>query len=466
MFYKNRKYTGQIFFYIAIILIVLLLFNNKLILNFDNKNNKKEAFSSTVDIVSSGDGTNTTVGVVGSNGSSLSTDESSDVNCQLKSNEIDVQINSKKRSLTVSFYNVEECMSKSNFKGYSLVLVKYNSNLKKIGHLEVKVLGQISGILDAKKNNLRDINGNQLEDITITNLISKIQNNQSISNDTLLKALKINIEEKFHYDTGSSSDGLQDAYNIILQFANNKNQGDVFPKFNDFIEIDIESENTVDTNAKDNLLIDTIKNELELYQMNKFNKFNDYLTTDNNNSNTYLNKLDFNTIIIDLLYFLSNLESIKNKYCNPNTNLCQYEFTNLEITDDQNNDIFYKLGFKSIVDGSNLNPYITYYVTKNVPYFKLTEPLNLQRELHETSNILAGLKNKPIIKQTNEEDIEKTDLELYMKQFLGNYPNELKLKNEEMKELTLQNYIGESLAKGEINANINIDKNLSKTNLF
>ena len=375
-------------------------------------------------------------------------------------------------------------MNDSRFYGYDLVLAKYNSNLKNIGHLEVKVLGHIGNSLLAKLRNIKDPNDNKIfknadfGDISIMDGVVKLED-KILTNETVLskvnskRMLKILLEYKYHYDVETPGMGTKfdDTYELIRNFSGSRDNKKI-PQLSEIMNGTTKpyraAQSSLVTDLDD---LDDMRRRLQFQvenlNLNKYSVFYTYMNSPNSDESKEDNELsleDRKFIVKSLLNFLINLKSQKNQFCNPNTNLCSYEFTNLEMKDDEGNDIFYKLGFRTLLssnDEQNNKHYETKYITKDVPYFKLTEPIKMQREFLETAHLLKDMKNKPIVKKNVEEVKTKTDLENYMQQFLGNYPNELKLKQEEIDEMSLSKYMNESLAQGEVNFNVGIDKDLN-----
>ena len=487
MLKKRDNQVGVLLCFLIIVFVILFNFNSIFNFIFQSRNNDinnscKNNNSKNIENFE----TSTTVGE--------NVDTSILNKCKLNQEDIKLTINSEKRSVDVSFYSNTECMNNSRFYGYDLVLAKYNSNLKNIGHLEVKVLGHIGNSLLAKLRNIKDPNDTKIfkdadfNDIFIEKSVVKLKDKNStnitntykiltdktvLSKVNLERMLKILLEYKYHYDTETAGIGTKfdDTYNLIRDFSG-KDDSNIIPELSKIMNSRTEPTGT----PKSSLVTDLddlddmrrkLQFEVENLNLNKYSVFYEYMnssnpTTLNNNS---LLPEDRKFIVKSLLNYLINLKSQKNQFCNPHTNLCSYEFTNLEMKDDAGNDIFYKLGFRTLLSSTNTpnnKHYETKYITKDVPYFKLNEPIKMQREFLETAHLLKDMKNKPIVKKNVEQVKTKTDLENYMQQFLGNYPNELKLKQEEIDEMSLSKYMNESLAQGEVNFNVGIDKDLNK----
>ena len=481
MLKKRDNQVGVLLCFLIIVFVILFNFNSIFNFIFQSRNNDKNSSckngnSKNIENFE----TSTTVGE--------SVDTSILNKCKLNQEDIKLTINSEKRSVDVSFYSNTKCMNDSQFYGYDLVLAKYNSNLKNIGHLEVKVLGHIGNSLLAKLRNIKDPNDNKIfenadyGDISIKDGVVKLEDKiltykTVLSKVNLERMLKILLEYQYHYDINTPGMGTKfdDTYNLIRDFSGIKDSnGDnkKIPQLSKIMNGTTEPTQTAQSSLVTDLDdLDDMRRRLQFQvenlNLNKYSVFYEYMnssnpTTSNNNS---LLPEDRKFIVKSLLNYLINLKSQKNQFCNPHTNLCSYEFTNLEMKDDAGNDIFYKLGFRTLLssnDEQNNKHYETKYITKDVPYFKLNEPIKMQREFLETAHLLKDMKNKPIVKKNVEAEKTKTDLENYMQQFLGNYPNELKLKQEEIDEMSLSKYMNESLAQGEVNFNVGIDKDLNK----
>ena len=492
MLKKRDNQVCVLLCFLIIVFVILFNFNSIFNFIFQTRNNDKNS--------SCKKGNNKNIENFQTATTNARVDTSNLHKCKLNQEDIKLTINSEKRSVDVSFYSNTDCMNDSRFYGYDLVLAKYNSNLKNIGHLEVKVLGHIGNSLLAKLRNIKDPNDNKIfknagfGNIFIGNGNVELKNNNStdtnptnnnidkiltdktvLSKVNLERMLKILIEYKYHYDVETPGMGIKfdDTYNLIRDFSGS-NDNNKIP-----LLAEIMNTTTPTGTAQSSLVTDLddlddmrrrLQFQVENLNLNKYSVFYTYMNSPISNSSTdnddnLLSHDDKKFIVKSLLNYLINLKSQKNQFCNPHTNLCSYEFTNLEMKDDAGNDIFYKLGFRTLLssnDEQNNKHYETKYITKDVPYFKLNEPIKMQREFLETAHLLKDMKNKPIVKKNVEEVKTKTDLENYMQQFLGNYPNELKLKQEEIDEMSLSKYMNESLAQGEVNFNVGIDKDLNK----
>ena len=491
MLKKRDNQVGVLLCFLIIVFVILFNFNS--IFNFiflSRNNNKNSSYKNSNCKNIENFETTTTI---------ASVDTSNLNECKLNQEDIKLTINSENRSVDVSFYSNTDCMNDSRFYGYDLVLAKYNSNLKNIGHLEVKVLGHIGNSLLAKLRNIKDPNDNKIfkdasyGDILIQNGAVKLEDNNSsdtssaisvptnkiltdktiLSKVNLERLLKILLEYKYHYDIEKiSRDNIfDDTYNLIRNFSDNGDNNKI-PQLSEIMNSTTEPTEAIESSLVTDLDdLDDMRRRLQFQvenlNLNKYSVFYTYMNSpnsDNLKGDNELSSEDRKFIVKSLLNYLINLKSQKNQFCNPHTNLCSYEFTNLEMKDDAGNDIFYKLGFRTLLsstDTTNNKHYETKYITKDVPYFKLNEPIKMQREFLETAHLLKDMKNKPIVKKNVEEVKTKTDLENYMQQFLGNYPNELKLKQEEIDEMSLSKYMNESLAQGEVNFNVGIDTDLN-----
>lgn len=389
MLKKKEQHIGFIVILIIILLLVVFNFNgcfSKLLNNNQNKNNSKN---------------NT---LQNKNNLLIEKFTTSFVNCDLKDKDISLKIEPSKRTLLVKFLKYDECKENPNFKGYSLILVKYNSNLKKIGHLEVKVMGNASSSIMGKIRNIQTKNGILL--FKDKQSISEIMNSDNTINygtgynvnnlesDELLKLLKLIIEYKFNSVIDATGSIYLDSYNFIKVYSSTSSTTlssgtsgssgssgsssgssgssssgssssgsssgsssssalaaftDVkesfttptsLPGFNTIID---NTDSTYTPGIDDDLYFrENLKLELQKMNNNQYNKFYDYFNTDSSDESV---KQKIGNVKI-LLQYLSDLEIKKNENCDLHTNECSYEFNNLEMADENENKIYYKFGYK------------------------------------------------------------------------------------------------------------------------
>lgn len=467
MLKKKEQHIGFIVILIIILLLVVFNFNgcfSKLLNNNQNKNNSK---NNTLQ--------NKNNPLQNKNNPLIEKFTTSSGNCDLKDKDISLKIEPSKRTLLVKFLKYDECKENPNFKGYSLILVKYNSNLKKIGHLEVKVMGNASSSIMGKIRNIQTKDGILLfKDVKSISDILPTDNTISydsyavndLESDELLKLLKLIIEYKFNSVIATTESIYLDSYNFIKIYSSTSATTSTFlPGFNKIIE---KTDPNYSPGIDDDLYFrENLKLELQKMNNNQYNKFYDYFNTDSSDESV---KQKIDNVKI-LLQYLSDLEIKKNENCDLHTNECSYEFNNLEMADENENKIYYKFGYKvlgttksSNIDEIHPNYQIYMVDPKNQwPYFSLNVPLNLQIAKLRKLDLLDTMKNKPIVAKKVEEKETKTESEIFLQQFFGNnFPNEYHFSNQNADAATLKNYLGESLSMGELNINLNIDEDLSK----
>ena len=476
MLKKKEQHIGFIVILIIILLLVVFNFNgcfSKLLNNNQNKNNSKNNTLQNNPLQNK-------------NNSLIEKFTTSSGNCDLKDKDISLKIEPSKRTLLVKFLKYDECKENPNFKGYSLILVKYNSNLKKIGHLEVKVMGNASSSIMGKIRNIQTKDGillfkdvKSISDILPTDntiIYGTNLDEDDLESDELLKLLKLIIEYKFNSVIDPSESIYKVPYDFIRKYSGEVNPIPFFSKIIDKTQptITMAGGNSVpttyDSNIDDDLYFrENLKLELQKMNNNQYNKFYDYFNTDSSDESV---KQKIDNVKI-LLQYLSDLEIKKNENCDLHTNECSYEFNNLEMSDENENKIYYKFGYKVLGKhtnddsaGDEIHPNYQIYMVdpKNQwPYFSLNVPLNLQIAKLRKLDLLDTMKNKPIVAKKVEEKETKTESEIFLQQFFGNnFPNEYHFSNQNADAATLKNYLGESLSMGELNINLNIDEDLSK----
>ena len=468
MLKKKEQHIGFIVILIIILLLVVFNFNgcfSKLLNNNQNKNNSKNNTLQNNPLQNK-------------NNSLIEKFTTSSGNCDLKDKDISLKIEPSKRTLLVKFLKYDECKENPNFKGYSLILVKYNSNLKKIGHLEVKVMGNASSSIMGKIRNIQTKDGillfkdvKSISDILPTNNTISYGSSYTfndLESDELLKLLKLIIEYKFNSVIDATGSIYLDSYNFIKIYSSTPaTTSTPLPDFNTIID---KTDSPHSPGIDDDLYFsENLKLELQKMNNNQYNKFYDYFNTDSSDESV---KQKIDNVKI-LLQYLSDLEIKKNENCDLHTNECSYEFNNLEMSDENENKIYYKFGYKVLGKhtnddsaGDEIHPNYQIYMVdpKNQwPYFSLNVPLNLQIAKLRKLDLLDTMKNKPIVAKKVEEKETKTESEIFLQQFFGNnFPNEYHFSNQNADAATLKNYLGESLSMGELNINLNIDEDLSK----
>lgn len=155
--------------------------------------------------------------------------------------------------------------------------------------------------------------------------------------------------------------------------------------------------------------------------------------------------------------------------CNTD-NICTYTFNNLEAKDAAGDLYYYKLGVGVIYttnEGEVVSDIIPYKfgAGNQQQYFRLDinqqEQEKLVRRLDEIER-QSIFKPKEASSQPlvgSEDASMQNDIDSYMRMlrpFIGNYPDEFTLDKNKIKELTLQDYLGESMALGQLNINVDV----------
>jgi hypothetical protein len=242
--------------------------------------------------------------------------------------------------------------------------------------------------------------------------------------------------------------------------------------FNDYIsnydtfKADIENEKNVDNRNK---MIIKFNKEVASSLRNKISE------SESSSASSLDTKIkDF------LIKFITKYESLtvenvnlKSSICNVD-NQCQYTFSNMEDKDENGNHYYYKLGIGLIYtdsDNDNNEKISTIYSYRygtgnNINYFKINNTLEEQTKLLqrleeiEKNSILSNNTKitQPLIKD-NDNDT-KINIDAYMKMLephIGNYPDEFTLKEQDVRDLSLADYINKNVNMGTLNVKMNIN---------
>lgn len=177
----------------------------------------------------------------------------------------------------------------------------------------------------------------------------------------------------------------------------------------------------------------------------------------------------------------SGTDSGAGKMCDAATNKCMYTFTQVEPADTQGNIYYYKLGvgiiFVNTMNGSEIiskiKPY-SFGSGNKLQYFRVDTALNDQERLLQRLNELDKLSTQRVLLQPMGGQDGNTDsgsgtsaqMDAYLnmlKPYLGNYPDEYILGTETGRELTLDKYLNQSLAAGQVNINADLSGLTPKT---
>jgi hypothetical protein len=168
----------------------------------------------------------------------------------------------------------------------------------------------------------------------------------------------------------------------------------------------------------------------------------------------------------------SGEEQLVSTVCDPATKKCSYTFMQVEPTDPQGNIYYYKLGigaiFVNTTDGTEKLSKITAFTFgqgNKLQYFRVDTNLDDQEKLLKRLEALERVSAQKAIQQpgsTQDGTVSAHGLtasagngiNAYMnmlKPYIGNYPDEYLLGTLQGKELTLDKYLNQSLAAGQIN---------------
>jgi hypothetical protein len=413
--------------------------------------------------------------------------------------EYKVAVDPKKKNIKVEFQKVLSSEIDANIKelGYLIVLAKYNNRLEKIGHVDAKIskegvdieeyIKKYNTIFDndAKKEELRTL----MRDINSATALSVLQFGSSgvfngmrtasqrnlLVNDTTetkvnayFDLLKIIYDAKFYkrslkVEPGSNyNTGIYDLYNdlrgvfpilAVFNATNKKTPTTAFATNLSSDDILDEKYNLIKKNGEDAEYIVGLNN------IDAHEKIKEFL-------GNYIEKYKSLTISIDD-------EKIGAGICNRD-GICSYTFENLEDKDANGEFYYYKLGFGFIYNrGSGSSNYVEsvsrLYTYKfgagnTLMYFKLDNSLEEQANLLKR---LAEIEKSGIIKDNekvtqpmvNDVD-ESAGMNEYMKMLkphIGNYPSEFTLREQDVSDLSLSDYLNKSVNAGSINIGINVN---------
>ena len=416
-----------------------------------------------------------------------------------------VIIEPKTRSVNVSFKGVDSLSGSNKIQGYLLILAKYNSSLEKVGHVNARISSEgldIESFLNDLASNgyistdnqdkLRDLLRGDLTTVTSTDVLKafqddgtnftniKVSGSFSIAEvqDKFLELLEKVYDEKYYkkalkmtstdaYNTGIKQ--LYNDFNSIIDTPTTSTSAiegfstDTFPTLANY---KTDSDIVEEQNENDRKLIIIKKNKEDAIALKQVIE----------NSNT-----EFDTKLKDfIMKFLNKYErlsldtdsSLGNGICNIDGE-CSYKFENLEDKDSAGNFYYYKLGIGLIYNtGStgyteNVSNIYTYKYGPGgkIMYFKLDNSLEEQERLIrrleeiERNSILSKREsNKPLQPMPEEGDTQSMDA--YMKMLephIGNYPNEFTLREQDVNDLSLSNYLNKSLSNGTINVGVKIN---------
>lgn len=178
----------------------------------------------------------------------------------------------------------------------------------------------------------------------------------------------------------------------------------------------------------------------------------------------------------------SDPESATGNICDSVTNKCNYTFTQVEPADPQGNIYYYKLGvgviFVNTTNGTEMISKIKAYSFgsgNKLQYFRVDTALNDQERMLKRLDELDRTSMQRVLQQPAG-DADGSDgsaasgasaqMDAYLnmlKPYVGNYPDEYILGTETGKELTLDKYLNQSLAAGQVNINADLSGLTPKT---
>jgi hypothetical protein len=398
-----------------------------------------------------------------------------------------VVINPRNKSLKIEFEKVRESELDENIKeiGYLIILAKYNNRLEKIGHVDAKITNEGLYIENYINQYSNIFNKEEIKEY-LRNMV------RDIDNTTASKLKELDPFSNLSFSTSSSDANnteLTTAFFDLLELVyNNK----FFNK-----ALDVKPNSEYKTGIID--LYDDIKElektieDLEINRTTKTEHANvniedeqfELIVQNRNDALNLKKKIDnLSNVNIDLIKFiqkfinkysnlsLSNVSNNSSKGICNRDGICSYTFENLEDKDANGELYNYKLGFGFIYD-KGVNTYVeelsqiyTYKfgVGSRMMYFKLDNSLEEQERLLkklaeiERGAILSGNRTlQPMVKDDN--NLDNTNIDAYMKMltpYIGNYPDEFTLREQDVRDLSLADYLNKSVNRGTINIGVSI----------
>lgn len=402
-----------------------------------------------------------------------------------------VAVEPKTRSVKVEFQDVSDMEIDEGIKklGYLIILAKYNNRLEKIGHIDAKISKEDIDIenyilehselfseesdKESVRNHIRDIFKRTSSGTLSLNIFNSLKgsNGKLKSKDEMtpenkpvldayLELLKIIYDAKYYkrslnvkaetkYNTG-----IYDLYNDLMFVVN--------------LTQNTNKRQTPSGNFSSDVVIEDAK--FDLIQQNA-------LDADN------IAALENKSVNIEIINFLGNYiekyksltmsvdeEMLGKGICNRD-GICSYTFENLEDKDANGEFYYYKLGF-GLIYNKGIDSYseevsqiysYKYGPSNDAMYFKLDNTLEEQTRLLKR---LAEIEKSGVmtsdtkITQPMVNDDGTQDMEAYMKMLrphLGNYPSEFTLREQDVRDLSLSDYLNKSVTAGTINIGVNIN---------
>lgn len=397
-----------------------------------------------------------------------------------------VSVEPKTKSIKVEFQEVADSEIDSGIKklGYLIILAKYNNRLEKIGHVDAKISNEGIDIenyilenielfadepnKDQLRSLMRDVySTTALSVLTSLNIFTSLNNTGKIKTENVSKPLKayLNLLEiiydaKFYkraLDVNVSAiynTGIVDLYNDLQPVTNLVN-------FN--------KTRTTPTEFGANIVIEDTK--YDLIQENSLDA--DLILELNKDATVAPEILNFIDKYIEKYKNLTMSigdEKIGEGICSRD-GICSYTFENLEDKDSNGEFYYYKLGF-GLIYNKGVNSYseevsqiysYKYGPGNDAMYFKLDntleEQLRLLKRLAEIEKI-GIMTSDTKITQPMVNDDGQQDMEAYMKMLrphLGNYPSEFTLREQDVRDLSLADYLNKSVNAGTVNIGVNVN---------
>lgn len=409
--------------------------------------------------------------------------------------DINVDLNPTSRQVKVSFSGVSVNPIGHKVKSYLLVMAKYDKDLNKVGALDVKLSEEEGGrtlkedllaFITKYSGALTSDRQNTIDRLTTSSTAQEILNAfMGSANKTL-----VDLGSQPTQEIGMFFELLGLVYKYKL-YGNPTTQlktlyADLKGIYSGLPTEPATAPNTGDPNY-DYLSIDTdnLKAAANLKRaMGNYQALKVAFATGTGKPNQIV--LDALKAFMEELIRMteSGGDSVSDNICNAATNKCTYTFTQVEPADTQGNIYYYKLGvgvvFVNTSTGadviSTIKPY-TFGSGNKLQYFRVDTALadqeRLLRRLEELERVTA---QKALQQPINAADGAAVDangnpitpggMDAYinmLKPYLGNYPEEYLLTSAQGKELSLDRYINQSLATGELNINFDMSGLTSST---
>lgn len=401
-----------------------------------------------------------------------------------------VAIEPKTRSIKIEFQEVSDGEVDEGIKklGYLLILAKYNNRLEKIGHVDAKISKEgvdiESYILENSvlfpsedkkeelRTHIRNVFTKTASDtlklsmfnslIGVNSVNNKLKSKDAMTSEDkkILKAyldlLEIIYDAKYYkralnvIPESTYSTGIYNLYDDLVKVVDLSETPTPTPTpYSSDVVIKDAKYDLIQQNALD---ADEIAS---LEQQNVLEEIKGFL-------GKYIKKYKSLTMSV-------GDEKIGNGICNRD-GICSYTFENLEDKDANGEFYYYKLGFGLIYNkgiGSYTEEVSQIYSYKYGPgndamYFKLDNTLEEQTrllkrlaEIEKAGVMTSGTKvTQPMVKEDGSQDMDA-----YMKMLrphLGNYPSEFTLREQDVRDLSLADYLNKSVNSGTINIGVNI----------